>query len=65
MAYVLGTTEDNVHWYAFKFAATLEEGQYELLDVLDLRRVPKFGDKQTAKDAAQALGLKTWRYVRL
>jgi len=27
--------------------------------------VPLLGDKATAKDAAKALGLKTWRYVKI
>lgn len=65
MAYVLGTTGEQVQWYAFKFDETLQTGQYELLDILDLRRVPRLGDKETAKTAALALGLKTWRYVKV
>jgi hypothetical protein len=66
MGYVLGTAGvQNVQWYSFNPNATLQPGQYELLDILDLRRVPQMGDKETAKTAALALGLKTWRYVRL
>jgi len=65
MSYVLGTTEHVVRWYKFKFRQELQPGEFELLTELDLRAVPKFGDKETAKEAALALGLKTWRYVRI
>jgi len=36
-----------------------------LCNKADLRQVPLLGDKATAKDAAKALGLKTWRYVKI
>lgn len=65
MTYVLATTETVVRWYCFRHSRDLKEGEFELLEHLDLRRVPQFGDKETAKSAAQALGLKTWMYVRL
>lgn len=65
MTYVLATTETVVSWYSFRFGPELKPGEYELLERLDLRRVPQFGDKETAKRAAQALGLKTWMYVRI
>lgn len=65
MTYLLATTEDVVRWYKFKYNRDLEPGQFELLDQLDLKQVPLFGDKETAKLAAQALGLKTWKYVRI
>lgn len=65
MTYILATTDDTVRWYKFKYDRNLEPGQFELLDKLDLKQVPLFGDKETAKLAAQALGLKTWKYVRL
>ena len=65
MSYVLATTENKVKWYKFTYNSTLEQGQFELLDILDLSQIPMFGDKSTAKDAAKALGLKTWRYVKL
>ncbi|SPA34056.1 conserved hypothetical protein [Cupriavidus taiwanensis] len=65
MTYLLATTEDVVRWYKFKYNRDLEPGQFELLDKLDLKQVPLFGDKETAKLAAQALGLKTWKYVRI
>jgi hypothetical protein len=63
MSYVLATTTKQVQWYKFK--ASSDTGSYELVDVLDLNVVPMFGDKESAKFAAQGLGLKTWRYVKL
>ncbi len=65
MSYILATTEQVVRWYKFKCARELQPGEFELLTELDLRAVPHFGDKETAKFAAQALGLKTWRYVKI
>lgn len=65
MTYVLATTETVVSWYSFHFNDSLRPGDFELLERLDLRKVPQFGDKETAKRAALALGLKTWMYVRL
>jgi hypothetical protein len=70
MAYVLATTESHVRWYVIQLRypddiCALKEGQFELLDFLDLRVVPGFGNKETAKMAAKALGLKTWRYVKI
>ena len=64
MTYILATTEDTVRWYKFSYDENLEPGQFELLEKLDLKRVPYFGDKEMAKLAAQARGLKTWKYVR-
>lgn len=65
MAYILATTESTVRWYKFKYDRNLEPGQFELLEQLDLKQVPLFSDKETAKLAAQALGLTTWKYVKL
>ena len=65
MSYVLATNHSKVKWYKFKFDSSTKPGGFELLDVLDLHQVPCFGDKQTAKLAAQALELKTYRYVKL
>ena len=65
MSYVLATTHSKVQWYKFKYDASLKVGDFTLLDNLDLHEVPCFGDKETAKLAAQALGLKTWRYVKI
>lgn len=41
------------------------KGDFDLLDVLDLDVVPGFGDKDTAKRVAMAIGLTTWRYVKM
>lgn len=65
MAYVLATTEDKVRWYSYRIHSDLKEGEFKLLDILDLNQVPLAGDKNTAKECAKALGLKTWRYVKL
>lgn len=61
MSYVLATTTKKVQWYKFETASD----RFELMDVLDLHVIPMFGDKESAKFAAQGLGLKTWRYVKL
>jgi len=65
MSYVLATTETIVRWYKFDFDKNLTAGKFELLDALDLNQVPVLGDKETAKIAAQTLGLRTWRYVKI
>lgn len=67
MSYVLATTEDKVRWYKYdlKPLKLNEVAQYELLEVLDLRQIVLWGDKASAKNAAKALGLKTWRYVKI
>ena len=62
---ILATTETQVRWYKFRYDTSLQAGQFELLDSLDLDQVPQFGDRKTALQAAQALGLKTWRYVQI
>jgi hypothetical protein len=63
MNYVLATKHDVVRWYVYKLP--LVAGQFELIDNLDLKTVPVWGNKESAKCAAIALGLKTWRYVGL
>lgn len=65
MSYILANTTKKVKWYKFDFPTNKENPTYELLDILDLQQVPMFSDKQTAKAAALALGLKTWRYVKI
>ena len=55
--YVLATTEKIVRWYAIAF----DHKSFELLDQLDLNCIMGYH----AKFAAQALGLKTWRYMKL
>lgn len=69
MTYILATTETRVRWYVVPLKQpadirTLEPGQFTLLDHLDLAVVPGFGNKETAKLVAKAIGLKTWRYVK-
>ena len=65
MSYVLATTGDKIKWYKFQIGTFPKSGEFSLVDELDLRLVPVFGDKPTAKLAAQAIGLKTWRYVKI
>lgn len=70
MTYILATTESRVRWYVPKVQKLddifkLKEGDFELLEELNLEIVPGFGNKETAKKVALAIGLKTWRYVRL
>jgi hypothetical protein len=65
VSYVLATTENKVRWYKFPLPVLQESGGFELLECLDLHEVPCFGDKNSAKMAALALGLKTWRYVKV
>jgi hypothetical protein len=61
MSYVIATTDDVVKWY--KLDSRL--GVRETLDVLDLGQVSQYNDKRSAKAAAKAHGLKTWRYVKI
>ena len=63
MNYVLATKHDIIKWYVYPQPIT--EGQFELIEQLDLNKVPVWGNKESAKEAAIALGLKTWRYIRL
>ena len=65
MSYVLATNHTKVRWYKFEVCPFSKPGEFELLAELDLSQVPSFGDKESAKLAAQALGLKTYRYVKL
>jgi hypothetical protein len=62
MSYILGTTETIVRWYQFVPGGAPTT---TLLEVLDLSRVTSFVDKGAARNAAQAAGLATWRYVRI
>ena len=63
MSYVLATKHDVVKWYVY--SVPIAEGQFQLSNQLDLKSVLLWGDKESAKGAAIALGLKTWRYVRI
>lgn len=65
MAYVLATTETVVRWYTFDTSAAEPRSTLALLPTLDLAKVPQLGDKATAREAAKALGLQTWRYVKV
>ncbi|SEB17743.1 hypothetical protein SAMN02745729_1314 [Marinobacterium iners DSM 11526] len=62
-SYVLASTHEVVQWYVFN-PSRIQDG-YHLIDKLDLRKVPHAGNKDTAKLWAQALGLKTYKYVRI
>ena len=63
--YLLATTERTVRWYRIKTDRDGEITGFELLDRLDLNWISCFGDKKSAKYAALAVGLKTWRYMKL
>ena len=70
MAYVLATIDTKVRWYVVPLRRvediqSIEPGQFTLLEHLDLEVVPGFGNKDTAKKVALAIGLTTWRYVKL
>ncbi|MEO7116059.1 MAG: hypothetical protein ABIZ18_09370 [Caldimonas sp.] len=65
MSYVLATYGNHVRWYRFEMSSRLREGAFTLEAELDLGVVPVFANKDDAKRAAQALGLTTWRYVRI
>lgn len=63
MSYVLASTENTLRWYVYD---TADAGKgFELINVLDLVKVPLLADKETAKHYGKALGLNTWRYVKL
>jgi len=61
MKYVLATTEKIIRWYAFNPG---DMSGYEIIDQLDTSCVPATTNKENAKQWAQSLGLKSWRYVR-
>lgn len=70
MSYLLATTETCVRWYVVSLKgpdalASLKPGEFELVDQLNLDLVTGFDNKEAAKRVALALGLKTWRYVKL
>ena len=65
MTYVLATTENVLRWYRFEFNERTNPDSFALQLELDLAVIPQFKDKETAAKAAIALGLKTWRYVKL
>lgn len=70
MAYLLATIGTKLQWYVVDIGRRagitgLQKGEFDLVDVLDLEVVPGFGDKNTAKKVAMAIGLTTWRYVKM
>lgn len=70
MAYVLATIGTKVQWYVVDTnrpggISAFAKGDFGLVDVLDLKVVPGFGNKDTAKKVAMAIGLTTWRYVKM
>jgi hypothetical protein len=67
---LLATIGTKVQWYVVDISrhgglSSFSKGDFELVDVLDLEIVPGFGDKDTAKRVATAIGLSTWRYVKM
>lgn len=69
MTYILATTETRVRWYVVPLRRpadifSLQPAQFTLSEHLDLDIVPGFGNKQTAREVAKRIGLKTWRYVK-
>jgi hypothetical protein len=70
MAYLLATIGPRVQWYVVDISrhggiSAFSKGDFDLVDILDLEVVPGFGDKDTAKRVAVAIGLTTWRYVKM
>jgi hypothetical protein len=65
MTYLLATTESKPRWYRVKTNRNGEIIGFDLPTRLDLKKVPRWGDKTTAKYVAKKLGLKTWRYVKI
>lgn len=63
--YLLATTENKVRWYNFDMHTSARPIAFSLTTELDLSSAPTFPNKDAAKQAAQLLGLKTWRYVRI
>lgn len=65
MSYLLATTENRVRWYRHSEESRDGVEPFTLSEVLDLRKSPVFPNKDAARAAAIALGLKTWRYVKI
>ncbi|GAC1544873.1 MAG: hypothetical protein NVS2B4_22700 [Ramlibacter sp.] len=65
MPYLLATSEKKARWYAVTDHAVGAKWSHELLEVLDLRRVDLWPDKDLAKRAAMAMALSDWCYVQL
>jgi len=65
MTYVLATTGNIMRWYHIKIDKDGKLIGFDLLERLDQRKVTMFGNRATAKYAALAVELKTWKYVKL
>jgi hypothetical protein len=65
MSYVLATTERRLRWYQEMEPKADGDLGFALHDILDLDLVSSWSDKESAKLAAQRMGLATWRYVKL
>lgn len=64
MKYILATHNQQVQWYVFS-PDQPTPGSFKLINELDLAKVPIASNKETAKNWALQLGLKTWRYVKI
>ena len=64
MAYVLVTTENTLRFYCYCFF-DVQPQVFTLQVNLDLSVIPQHDNKESARQAAKALDLKTWRYVRI
>ncbi|APR36716.1 hypothetical protein BTO02_16365 [Paraburkholderia sp. SOS3] len=60
--YCVATTERVLRFYVFP---RVYDGTFRLVERLDTHEVSMFGNKESARMAATAAGLKTWAYVRL
>jgi hypothetical protein len=65
LSYVLGTTDTVVRFYKIGQPLGTASVNVELLDRLDTSEVTTFGNKESAKEAAIGIGLKTWRYIKI
>ena len=65
MRYILATMENKPRWYRCKTDKDGKVTGFTLLVRLDLKKASVFGNIASAKYAALAIGLKTWRYVKI
>lgn len=64
--WVLATATDLVQWYEYSMDYTREDKpEFRLSKTLRLSATVVHGTKDSAKDAAMKLGLKSWRYVSI
>ncbi len=64
-AYYLATTADRMQFYLFDEPREGQENPWLLINELDRTQLLAAGNKETAKNWAKRLGLKTWAYVRV